>query len=72
MYIYINDFNSYTTRNDNRHTGNIYKTMRNIKFTCRNVTVNVIYIKKKKYKNQNIQKSYWQRISVSVKNVLCL
>lgn len=40
--IYINDFNSYTTRNDNRHTGNIYKTMRNIKYTCRNVTINVI------------------------------
>lgn len=69
--MYINDFNSYTTRNDNSHTGNIYKTMRNIKFTCRNVTINVIY-KKKQYKNQNIQKSYWQRISVSVKNVLCL
>lgn len=50
MYIYINDFNSYTTRNDNRHTGNIYKTMRNIKFTCRNVTVNVIYKKKKNTK----------------------
>lgn len=40
--VYVNDFNWYTTRNDNRHTGNMYKTMRNIKFTCTNVTVNVI------------------------------
>lgn len=40
--VYVNDFNWYTTRNDNRHTGNMYKTMMNIKFTCTNVTVNVI------------------------------
>lgn len=45
--VYVNDFNWYTTRNDNRHTGNMYKTMRNIKFTCTNVTV-MLYIKKKK------------------------
>lgn len=55
--VYVNDFNWYTTRNDNRHTGNMYKTMMNIKFTCTNVTVNVIY---KKKQIQNIQKSSWQ------------
>lgn len=52
--VYVNDFNSYTTRNDNRHTGDIYRTMMNRKFTCRNVTVNVIYKKKTNSKHTKI------------------
>lgn len=40
--IYVNDFNWYIIRNDNRYIGNMYKIMMNIKFICRNVIVNVI------------------------------
>lgn len=58
--IYVNDFNWYTTRNDNRHTGDIYRTMMNRKSTCRNVTVNVIYKKNKFKTSKNLPGNEYQ------------